>query len=66
MEPTRERWYRRRIAELERELEKKAMAMKPPAVPVMQELPEKKRRSATSPRGVWSHLSATARLTVPT
>jgi len=35
----------KRIAELESQLEKKALAMKPPAVPVMQELPENKRRN---------------------
>ena len=34
----------KQIAELERQLEQKVMAMKPPAVPVMQELPEQKRR----------------------
>jgi len=34
----------KQIAELERQLEEKVLAMKPPAVPVMQELPQSKRR----------------------
>ncbi|MEK6238399.1 MAG: DUF1549 and DUF1553 domain-containing protein, partial [Planctomycetales bacterium] len=34
----------KQIAELQRQLEQQAMAMKPPAVPVMQELPPQRRR----------------------